>query len=377
MAPPAAVPEARRRSAEKHCCSIFCIVPPHVLDQIARSGDDEQRAWALDTLSRDQSLRTARLQNALPSLIPSLSADALAAATPGKSKRTIYDVRNTEELPGAVVREEGASSKGDTAADEAYDGLGATYTLYWEVFKRDSIDDAGLPLDGIIHYGQNYDNAFWDTHRMIFGDGDGRIFNRFTIAVDVIGHELTHGVTQHTAALAYTQQSGALNESVSDVFGCLVKQYANRQSTADADWLIGAGLLAKGIHGDALRSMKAPGTAYDDPVLGKDSQPAHMKDYVKTVADNGGVHTNSGIPNRAFYLVAEKIGGNAWEKPGAIWYSALRDPRLQPTARFQQFASATARAARRLYGPGGAEAKAVEEAWREVGIELGQPPEKI
>jgi Zn-dependent metalloprotease len=377
MAPPAAVPEARPGSAENHRCSIFCIVPPHVLDQIARSGDDEQRSWALDTLSRDQSLRTARLQNALPSLIPSLRADALAAATPGKSKRTIYDVRNTEELPGTVVREEGSASKGETAADEAYDGLGATYTLYWEVFKRDSIDDAGLPLDGIIHYGKDYDNAFWDTHRMIFGDGDGRIFNRFTIAVDVIGHELTHGVTQHTAALAYTQQSGALNESVSDVFGCLVKQYAKRQSTAAADWLIGAGLLAKGIHGAALRSMKAPGTAYDDPVLGKDPQPAHMKDYVQTVADNGGVHTNSGIPNHAFYLVAEKIGGNAWEKPGAIWYSALRDPRLQPTARFQQFASATARAARRLYGPGGAEAKAVEEAWREVGIELGQPPEKI
>jgi len=377
MAPPAAVPEARPGSAENHRCSIFCIVPPHVLDQIARSGDDEQRSWALDTLSRDQSLRTARLQNALPSLIPSLRADALAAATPGKSKRTIYDVRNTEELPGTVVREEGSASKGETAADEAYDGVGATYTLYWEVFKRDSIDDAGLPLDGIIHYGKDYDNAFWDTHRMIFGDGDGRIFNRFTIAVDVIGHELTHGVTQHTAALAYTQQSGALNESVSDVFGCLVKQYAKRQSTAAADWLIGAGLLAKGIHGAALRSMKAPGTAYDDPVLGKDPQPAHMKDYVQTVADNGGVHTNSGIPNHAFYLVAEKIGGNAWEKPGAIWYSALRDPRLQPTARFQQFASATARAARRLYGPGGAEAKAVEEAWREVGIELGQPPEKI
>jgi Zn-dependent metalloprotease len=377
MASPAAVPEAGRGSAENHRCSIFCIVPPHVLDQIARSGDDEQRSWALDTLSRDQSLRTARLQNALPSLIPSLRADALAAAAPGKSKRTIYDVGNTEELPGAVVREEGSASKGETAADEAYDGLGATYTLYWEVFKRDSIDDAGLPLDGIVHYGKDYDNAFWDTHRMIFGDGDGRIFNRFTIAVDVIGHELTHGVTQHTAALAYTQQSGALNESVSDVFGCLVKQYAKRQSTAEADWLIGAGLLAKGIRGDALRSMKAPGTAYDDPVLGKDPQPAHMKDYVQTVADNGGVHTNSGIPNRAFYLVAEKIGGNAWEKPGAIWYSALRDPRLQPTARFQQFASATARAARRLYGPKSAEAKAVEEAWREVGIELGQPPEKI
>src|SRR5436305_4785888 len=377
MAPPAAVPEAHRRSAGSHRCSIFCIIPPHVFDQIARSGDEEQRGWALDTLSRDQSLRVARIQNGLPSLAATVRTDVLAAATPGKPKRTIYDVHHSEQLPGTVVRAEGGPAGGDDAANEAYDGLGATYTLYWDVFKRDSIDDAGLPLDGIIHYGENYDNAFWDTHRMIFGDGDGRIFNRFTLAVDVIGHELTHGVTQHTAALAYSQQSGALNESVSDAFGSLVKQYAKKQSTADADWLIGSGLLAKGIHGEALRSMKAPGTAYDDPVLGKDPQPGHMKDYVDTVADNGGVHTNSGIPNHAFYLVADKIGGNAWEKPGAIWYSALRDPRLQPTARFQQFASATARAARRLYGTGGAEAKAVEEAWREVGIELGQPPEKI
>src|SRR3989442_757190 len=129
MATPAAVPEAPRGVAEDHRCSIFCIVPPHVFDQIARSGDDEQRAWALDTISRDQSLRAVRLQNALPTLLPSLQTDALAAATPGKPKRTIYDVHTSEQLPGTVVRAEGGPSGGDTAANEAYDGLGATYTL--------------------------------------------------------------------------------------------------------------------------------------------------------------------------------------------------------------------------------------------------------
>jgi Zn-dependent metalloprotease len=356
---------------------LHCILPPDILYRFASSDDAATRAAALATLELDHLFRLTRAESAARAGGRQTQPITFARIG-GQPQRTIYDQHNaTTQTPGTVARSERQPPVPDQAVNQAYDGLGATYTLYWEVFKRDSIDDAGLPLDGIIHYGKDYDNAFWDTHRMIFGDGDGRIFNRFTIAVDVIGHELTHGVTQHTAALAYTQQSGALNESVSDVFGCLVKQYAKRQSTAAADWLIGAGLLAKGIHGAALRSMKAPGTAYDDPVLGKDPQPAHMKDYVQTVADNGGVHTNSGIPNHAFYLVAEKIGGNAWEKPGAIWYSALRDPRLQPTARFQQFASATARAARRLYGPGGAEAKAVEEAWREVGIELGQPPEKI
>jgi Zn-dependent metalloprotease len=363
--------------AHHHRCSIFCVVPPHIFDGIARHGDDELRARALDTLSRDHSLRTARIQNAQPALAAATAVDALASATPGQPKRTIYDVHNSESLPGEVVRAEGGPETSEVAANEAYDGLGATYKLYWDIFHRDSIDDAGLPLDGVVHYGDNYDNAFWDSHRMIFGDGDNQIFKRFTISIDVIGHELTHGVTEHTAALVYSQQSGALNESLSDVFGSLVKQYHAGQSTAQADWLIGAGLLAEGVNGQALRSMKEPGSAYDDPMFGgKDPQPGSMDAYVETLADNGGVHINSGIPNRAFYLVAEKLGGNAWEKPGSIWYSALRDPRLQPSARFQHFASATARAARRLYGAGGEEEGAVAESWREVGVELGQPPEK-
>ena len=164
-----------------------------------------------------------------------------------------------------------------------------------------------------MHYGRGYDNAFWDGTQMVFGDGDGTVFNRFTIAVDVIGHELTHGVTEHTAALVYQGQSGALNESISDVFGSLVKQQALGQDAAAADWLIGAGLFTAQVKGVALRSMKAPGTAYDDPQLGKDPQPATMADYVETTDDNGGVHLNSGIPNHAFYLAATAIGGHAWE----------------------------------------------------------------
>src|SRR5678815_4747497 len=130
---------------------------------------------------------------------------------------------------------------------------------------------------------------------------------------------------RYEAKLTYSQHPGALNESMSDVFGSLVKQYSLNQSAADADWLIGAGLLAAGVNGVALRSMKAPGTAYDDRVLGKDPQPAHMKDYVNTISDNGGVHINSGIPNHAFYVVATELGGFAWEKAGKIWYVALKD----------------------------------------------------
>jgi len=351
-------------------CSIFCIVPPEIFERIARNGDDQQREWALSTLSRDHSLRAARLQNILTGTDAVHRVDALAMAPAGVPKRTISDVHGTEQLPGEVVRAEGGPASGDEAADEAYDGFGATYKLYWEVFQRNSIDDAGMPLDGVVHYGQGYDNAFWDGNRMIFGDGDGQLFNRFTISLDVIGHELTHGVTEHTIGLNYWQQPGALNESISDVFGSLVKQYQLGQSADQADWLIGAGLLTSNVHGEALRSMKSPGEAYDDPVLGKDPQPAHMRDFVETTTDNGGVHTNSGIPNHAFYLLATKLGGNAWDKAGEIWYLTIRDPQLKPTARFRTFALGTRRAARRLYGIGSPEEGCVVEAWGEVGVEV-------
>lgn len=205
---------------------------------------------------------------------------------------------------------------------------------------------------------------------MVFGDGDGEIFNRFTVAVDVIGHELAHGVTEDEAGLIYNAQAGALNESMSDVFGSLVKQRPLRQTADQADWLIGAGLLTSNVRGVALRSMKAPGTAYDDPMLGKDPQPAHMRDYVRTFQDNGGVHINSGIPNHAFYLVATRLGGQAWERAGRIWYETLRDPQLRPNTGFRRFAGLTVTVAGRLYGTGSPEQQAVREGWDQVGIAL-------
>ena len=153
------------------------------------------------------------------------------------------------------------------------------------------------------------------------------------------------------------------------MFGSLVKQQALEADRGQADWLIGAGLFAPRLKGVALRSMKAPGTAYDDPVLGKDPQPAHMRDYVHTSDDNGGVHINSGIPNHAFYLAAVEIGGNAWEKAGRIWYVTLRDPKLQaPIRNFAAFAKRTVTTAGRLFKAKGKEATAVTQAWKQVGV---------
>ncbi|KDR33801.1 MULTISPECIES: M4 family metallopeptidase [Caballeronia] len=345
--------------------SIYCILPPHMLEHIAKHGDAKQREIAIDTLSKDHTMRSFRAVEA--TLAVRRAAPMPTAAAPS-AHRTIYTADETETLPGTVIRTEGAKPVKDDAANEAYDGLGATFEFYLEVFHRNSIDDAGMPLIGTVHFGKDYDNAFWNSQQMVFGDGDGELFNRFTIALDVIGHELTHGVTEHTAGLNYMTQAGALNESISDVFGSLIKQYAHKQTADKADWLIGEGLLAKGVNGVALRSMKNPGTAYDDPRLGKDPQPADMSEYVRTTQDNGGVHINSGIPNKAFCMTALEIGGYAWEKAGRIWYETLTDSHLKPTATFKTFAKLTLTTASRLYGASSAEASAVKKGWHEVGV---------
>jgi Zn-dependent metalloprotease len=253
----------------------------------------------------------------------------------------------------------------DPSVNQAYDNFGYTYQLYWDVFHRDSIDDQGMPIAGLVHYGTDYDNAFWDGEgHMFFGDGDGQLLTDTTKGIDVVGHELTHGVTQYEANLTYSGQSGALNESISDVFGSLVKQYHLSQKADEADWLVGADIVGP-LLAPALRSMKAPGTANPH-----DNQPADMDHYVNTASDNGGVHINSGIPNHAFYVTATTLGGNAWEAPGCIWYDSLADPRLKPNATFASFAAITLRQARSRYGRRSPEAEAVKAGWDAVKVRV-------
>jgi len=336
---------------------------------MAESKDRRLRESALRTLVASAHIRGRR------SILGSVRA-ALPAIQAGGKHRTIYDAGHGGELPGDKVRDEGDDKSSDAAVNEAYEGLGATYDLYKDAYHRDSIDDRGLRLVASVHYAQNFNNAFWNGQQMVFGDGDGIVFVGFTKALDVIGHELTHGVTQFTAGLDYHKQSGALNESFSDVFGSLVKQHHNGQDAASADWLIGAGILAPGVNGVALRSMKDPGSAYDDPKLGgKDPQPKHMDDYADLPNDEwddwGGVHTNSGIPNHAFFLVATQLGGNAWEEAGLIWYNALLQ--LKHDAQFQDCANVTVQVAGTLFGTGSAQQQAVKTAWDQVGVPLAAP----
>jgi Zn-dependent metalloprotease len=342
-------------------CPCCFIVPLNILRRLATSGDPVLAETAGRTIRLTQSLVAFRAQL-------STGAPAPAAAKREGLRRQVFDCRSTTDLPGDPVRSETDTSPSrDKAANEAFDNAGTTWDFYKKVFGRESVDDHGKRLVSSVHYAENYDNAFWNGQQMVYGDGDGQIFQRFTTALDVIAHELTHGVTQFTAQLAYQYQSGALNESMSDVFGSMVKQWALGQTVDQADWLIGAAIMAPGFKGRALRDMANPGTAYDDPRLGKDPQPGDMKDYVQTDADAGGVHTNSGIPNRAFVLAAKAIGGKSWEKAGKIWYVTLTE-RLTGNDGFEKCARETVSVARDLFPGDPSIAEKVAKAWTDVGV---------
>ena len=336
------------------------IIPSYLLAKLAKSGRYPEAAEsARQTLIQPlPAQHRAQLQ---------LSIDengSLVAAVAAAPNRTISDAHGAETLPGTVVRTEDEPTVADVAVNQAFDGLGATFEMLLEAFRRNSIDGNGSPLDATVHYGSGYDNAFWNGERMVFGDGDGQVFQGFTGSTTVIGHELGHGVIQHTAGLDYQGQSGALNESVADVFGALTEQHLLGQTVDKATWLIGAGIFTPAVHGKALRSMLHPGTAYDDPELGKDPQPADMSGYVETTDDNGGVHMNSGIPNRAFALFAVSLGGKAWETAGSVWYRTLSSG-LPHAATFAQFAAATIAEADRVDKSTGDAARA---AWTSVGV---------
>jgi Zn-dependent metalloprotease len=340
---------------------LACIVPPHLLRRLLENGDELVRSAALSTLLTTTRLRGERgVRSALS-----------AAAPPAQGRRTIHDCRHGTDLAAAVVaRTEDGPVSADPSVNAAFDGFGATREYYRSVHDRNSVDDRGMRLEGYVHRGVAYQNAFWDGREMVFGDGDGEVFTDFTGSLDVIAHELTHGVTEYTSGFVYAGQPGALNESVSDVFGSVVRQWSLGQTVQEADWLIGADIFTPAIDADGLRSMRAPGTAYDNALLGTDPQPAHMAGYVELPdteeGDNGGVHINSGIPNKAFHLAATGIGGRSWEGPAQIWYAALRAS--GPSTDFAGFAQATWTAAGELYGAGSDQQQAVAAAWAGVGV---------
>ncbi len=346
--------------------SIECILPPHMIEAVKMRGTAKQKKMAEAIEKVAATYRLEREVAAPPNSF--LAAPVLAEKAKPKPNREVYDGQKKATLPGKLVRKEKDPANSDAVVNEAFDGAGAVYYLYMEQYRRDSLDGNGMKMISTVHHRNKYNNAFWNGRQMAYGDGDGIIFKKFT-ELTVIGHELSHGVVQFSGGLIYRDQSGALNESFADVFGSLTEQYKNKQDACQASWLVGKGILGSDINGESLRSMKAPGMAYDDAVLGKDPQPYHMDGYVNTTSDNGGVHINSGIPNHAFYLLAQYLGGYAWEKPGYIWYDTMQAIN-NPMATFADWADKTVEMASVRFGMQSLEMKMTRRAWKLVGINL-------
>jgi Zn-dependent metalloprotease len=357
-----------------HFNPIHCILPPHMLDKLKQSEDQKIVELAINSDFRNSRFRSDRnfFQNASIHAKTVLGA-TLAATASNVMQMAVYDCKQKTTLTGAKQLWDFKTKKkiSSLAAKNVIKGGTASWDFYFKLFGRNSIDNKGLKLKHYIHFDKGYDNAYWDGRRMIYGDGDGTIFTNFTSDIDVIGHELTHGVTEHEANLEYENQAGALNESFSDVFGIMIKQRFNNQDVKKANWLIGEKVMKGSKY--ALRSMKAPGTGYKNhPDLGDDPQPATMDKFVKlpntSNGDWGGVHINSGIPNFAFYVAAFNIGGFAWEKAGRIWYAALTDGTLSSDAKFTDLKKVTIANAEKLFGVGSLEAKAVKQGWLEAKV---------
>ena len=356
---------------------IRCIIPPYINDKLMTSSDNELAKSALLSQKLSTSVRAKRqfIADQLkihPGLIESKAAESKKVTL----NMEVYDVHhNTDLSTGTLLwQNEKTIRKLDKDAKNVIMAGKGTWAFYYEVFKRNSVDNMGLLLKHYIHYGktlEDMDNAFWDGEEMVYGDGDARIFGSFTSDIDIIGHELTHGVTQYESNLEYHNQSGALNESLSDVFGIMIKQRMLNLDVKTSNWLIGENVLLGNQY--ALRSLKAPGTAYvNHPDLGTDPQPATMDKFVHlpdtSRGDFGGVHYNSGIPNFAFYVTAYNIGGFSWEKAGRIWYLAMTEKSLKEDATFENFKNLTIKKASSLFGAGSKEHKATQQGWKEAKV---------
>jgi hypothetical protein len=335
--------------------SVTGVVPPHLLEELAKRNPDNL-SYA-DTIKRMNAVHDNRNT-------PNPARTDGVVAKAGNAAREVYDAQGQEVTPGKLVRSEGQAKTGMTEVDNVYDYTGDVRTFYKDVHGRNSIDGNGMNLKSTTNYGDNFENAFWNGEQMTYGrPGANSPFQTFVLR-DVTGHEMTHGVTEFEAGTVYRNQAGALNEHFSDVWGELVEQKALGQTADKGTWLVGDGIWRENVKGKALRDMLNPGKAYDDPMLGKDPQPAHMKDFVKTNRDNGGVHINSGIPNKAFATFAKEVGGNAWETPADIWFKARAASGSNPT--FATFAFQTLEAAKGLGKP--ELVTQLSKAWSDVGV---------
>ncbi len=359
---------------KNHFNHIHCIIPPYMLTRLMESDNKKVADMAINTNFRNYRFRNDRIFFHKASLYEKTILGQISKQT-GKQimQMEVYDCKQKTDLAGAILLWDSKKNQKITsvAGKNVIKGGKASWDFYWQLFGRNSIDNNGMLIRQYVHYDRGMDNAYWDGRRMVYGDGDGIVFTSFTSDIDVIGHELTHGVTEHEANLDYEKQAGAMNESFSDIFGIMIKQRFNNQDAKKANWLIGEKVMIGPKY--ALRSMKAPGTAYiNHPELGTDPQPATMDRYQDLPntqsGDWGGVHINSGIPNFAFYVTAFNIGGYAWEKAGRIWYSVLTDTGLAQDSKFEDIKNLTITHAEKMFGVNSSESKAVRQGWDEAKV---------
>ncbi len=347
-----------------HSCMFPCfIIPTKVLQRFSRDrklSTETRKAFAdaarFDKEWREVREARTRLTLAAEEILPS----RLAAAPLAPPAVTVFNCNHGTTLPGTLMPKPKTSS--DSTAKQTFVETTGVAKFYKKLFGRNSIDNAGMALISSIHFSVKYNNAFWNGSQMTYGDGDGNIFVDFTKADDVIGHELTHGVTQHSLALSYSNQPGGLNESLSDVFGSMFRQWQAKQNVTDADWLIGKeimgpGALARGF--TCLRDMSNPAAAH---CLAP--QPTKFSQY----HDGMDPHESSGIPNFAFYKAAMAIGGKSWKKAGMIWYQALTGFGPTPNMKMSAFANRTRSLAGSLFPSESAVKTAIDNAWTAVGL---------
>jgi Zn-dependent metalloprotease len=346
-------------------CSCF-IVPKKVLERFANDNklSTQQRQYFADAAKLEDEWRKTRAQAAKlvemnRAMLPTgMTAASIATAAP--PTLLVFDCQHGIALPGVPIPNPDASS--DPSAKRAFKETKGVVDFYQQVFGRNSLDNAGLTLISSIHFSVNYNNAGWNGTQMSYGDGDGNIFIDFTKSNDVIGHELTHGITQFTAAFAYKNQSGGLNESMSDVFGSMFRQWSANQTVSAADWLIGKEIVGPGAAArgfTCLRDMSNPAAKH---CLAP--QPTHFSQY-----QNGmDPHDASGFPNLAFYKAATAIGGKSWEKTGKIWYQALTGFAPSPNMKMSVFANRTRTLAGSLFPADPTIKAAVDAAWKAVGL---------
>jgi Zn-dependent metalloprotease len=341
-------------------CTCF-IVPRDVLTRISQDArlPPEIRRAAANTARIAHELRLLRIQalklTSLSTMMEAPVGELAAAPTV-----TVYDCKHSQTLPGTPVANPGSS--GDATAKRTFDETSKVADFYKEVFNRNSIDNAGMTMMSSVHYGNRFNNAMWNGSQMLYGDGDNSIFVDFTQGNDVIGHELTHGVTQHSLQLNYSDEAGGLNESMSDCFGSMFRQWQANQDAGSADWLIGSDIMGptardRGL--TCLRDMVNPAATHC---------LAPQPTQYSQVTPGMDPHYSSGPPNLAFATACKTLGGKSWEKIGQVWYRSLTGFGPTPDMTMPDFANRTRQVAQQMFSGTPNVGDAIDQGWKAVGL---------